>query len=598
MPRHAWLSVILLMLAVLSLPLAAQVAKIAPEKPKWGDTITITYDPGAAGASFLPGDEIYASWAVMAGGSVEAGWTRMEKKGGVFECQVPVRDGAGYFSAYFVTMYSWDSHALVGTKIYRKDGVPAQDAWHAEMTSSIEESKYGAAFDQERKLYPENYAVYRDKWWLDAFFKKSEIKDIVKKDMEALRRAAKKESPGLLYSQNEGYLLLDEEKTARDTLRKLVSSYPDSPYAAQALHDYDYQAFSKQIKGEGPAEVKKLELELVIKNPGAKNVRDFLEQAAWDSDAPLDPIRVGCSAWMKDEPDNPRPCYALGSALLKKGGDLKEAAALLGKAQNLLMQGKMRLYGDISGARSQLELPTYFKTAAEVYEKLGDLAAAMAEAKAAEALGKEVPADLFLLEASIWRRLGNLPQAEESLLEAQRRGAAKAGEELTAIYRQRHETADGFEAWLAKAMEKHAAAAPGAKKQAPGFDVKTIDGKALTLSDLKGKVVVLNFWFIGCAPCRVEMPGLNKLVEEFNAGDVVFIGFALDKADALEKFLKEVPFKYQIVAESSAVASQYGASAFPTHVLINKQGQIEFVLTGGSTNSLDELRPLIKNLLK
>jgi len=53
-----------------------------------------------------------------------------------------------------------------------------------------------------------------------------------------------------------------------------------------------------------------------------------------------------------------------------------------------------------------------------------------------------------------------------------------------------------------------------------------------------------------------------------------------------------------IVAESSAVASQYGASAFPTHVLINKQGQIEFVRTGGSTNSQDELRPLIKNLLK
>jgi peroxiredoxin len=588
-----------LLLAILSLSLGAQVAKVAPEMPKWGDTVTLTYDPAAKGAAFLPGDEIYAYWTVAVDGSLEQGWARMEKKGGVFQSQVSIPNGAGFLSAYFFTMDSWDSHALVGTKIYRKDGVPAQDAWHHEMTSMIEESKYREAFDKERKLYPKNYAVFRDKWWLDDFFEKSRIKEIVKKDMEVLRREAKKESPGLLYSLNWGYLHLDDDKTARDILRKLVESYPDSPYAALAMHDYDYQAASKPITGEGPAEVKKLELELFSKNPGSKDLRDLCEQISWESDAPLGFIRAGCEAWTKDEPDNPRPYFALGYALLKGGGDLREASALLGRAQNLLLQGKMKLYGyDISGNLFPLVAPNYFQTAAEIHEKLGDDAAALAETKAAQTLGKDVRPETFLLEATIWRRLGNLRKAEEALLEAQRRGAGKAEEELKSIYRQRHESVEGFETWLAKAMGKHVASEPGSKKQAPSFDVKTIDGKTLTLSDLKGKVVVLNFWFIGCGPCRVEMPGLNKLAEEFNTGDVIFIGFASDKADALRKFLKEIPFKYQIVAETSAVAAQYEVSVFPTHVLINRQGQIEFFLTGGSANRSEELRPLIRNLLK
>jgi peroxiredoxin len=573
-------------------------ARLAPDKPRWGDTITLSYDPAAKGAVFLPGDEIYVYWTVATDGSSERGWARMEKKGDIFQSQVPIPKGAGFLWAYFFTMDAWDSHALIRAMVYRKDGVPAQNAWRHQMTSG-DESKYQEAFGHERKLYPKNYAVFRDKWWLDEYLKKGQFKEILKKDMETLRRQAKKESPELLYSLNWGYLHLDDEKTAREILRKLVDSYPESHYTAWALHDHDYYAFSKQITGEGPAEVKKLGLELFRKNPGSKDLHDLCEQISWESNAPLELIRAGCEAWMKDEPDNPRPYYALGYALQKKGGDLKEASSLLGKAQNLLLQGRMKFYGDdIGGSLFQLRMPYYFQTSAEIHEKLGDDATALAETKAAQTLGKEVRPELFLLEASIWRHLGNLRNAVEALLEAQRRGAAKAEEELKAIYAQRHETVTGFETWLARAMEKHVASEPGSKKRAPDFDVKTIDGKTLKLPDLKGKVVVLNFWFIGCAPCRVEMPGLNKLTEEFNSGDVIFIGFALDKADDLRKFLEEVPFKYQIVAESSAVASQYGASVFPTHVLINRQGQIEYLLTGGSANRHEELRPLIQGLLK
>jgi len=225
--------------------------------------------------------------------------------------------------------------------------------------------------------------------------------------------------------------------------------------------------------------------------------------------------------------------------------------------------------------------------------------AAVAEIKTAQSLAKEENRpDLFTREASIWQKLGSFGKAEKSLLEARRRGAKDADGALKEIYRQRRQTDEGFDAWLADKTEKQPTTAPGDKKPAPRFEVMTLEGETLRLADLKGKVVVLNFWYVGCVPCQVEMPGLNKLVEEFTNGEVVFIGFALDEESRLREFLKKNPFKYKVVATSSSIDKQYGVSAYPTHVLINKQGFIEFIITGGSPERYEELRPLIRGLLK
>jgi peroxiredoxin len=201
-------------------------------------------------------------------------------------------------------------------------------------------------------------------------------------------------------------------------------------------------------------------------------------------------------------------------------------------------------------------------------------------------------------EASVWRSLGYFGKAEKSLLEARRRGAKKADGELKESYRKRHQTEEGFDAWLAEGTDKKPSTAPGDKKPAPGFEVKALDAETLHLDDLKGKVVVLCFWYIACAPCQVEIPGLNKLVEEFKSEDVVFIGFALDDESHLREFLNKTPFNYMIVAGSSSISKQYGVSAYPTHVIINKQGLVEFTITGGSPDIQENLRPLIRGLLK
>jgi peroxiredoxin len=581
--------------------LAAGPAKLTPDKPKWGDTVTVTYDPAVKGAKFLPGDTVYIFYDLKFPEVSKPGWAKLAVKDGIFQYDIKIPEGASFLSMFFMTMDGWDSNAMLRRMIFRHDGVAAEGAWQGDMSYDGTETGYLRFFNNERKLYPGNYSIYRDKWQIETTFKSTDQKPVIGREMRLLKKQGIKESPGLLRTLSWGYLLLDDEKASREVLRRMVYIYPENNDTAAALSEYDYQAFSKQIKGEGPEEVKQLKLELLRRNPGSIILRDsILPGISYEQDPPLDIIRTGCETWIKDEPENPTPHYTLAKVLLKKNGDLNEAAGLMAKALDRLVTGKLRLLADISGSVTERYLPDYYATAASIHEKLGDFSAAIAEIKAAQALSKEENRpDLFMHEASVWRSLGYFNKAEKSLLEARRRGAKSADGELTAIYQQRRKTDVGFDAWLAEQTKKQSpASSPGDKKPAPGFDVKDIDGETLRLADLKGKVVVLNFWFIGCAPCRVEMPGLNKLVEEFKPDEVVFIGFALDEESQLREFLKKIPFKYKIVAGASSIAGQYGASVFPTHVLINKQGLIEFTMTRGSPDSHEELRPLIQSLLK
>lgn len=104
-----------------------------------------------------------------------------------------------------------------------------------------------------------------------------------------------------------------------------------------------------------------------------------------------------------------------------------------------------------------------------------------------------------------------------------------------------------------------------------------IEGKKLRSKDLKGKVLVINYWFINCPPCRKEIPDLNELARKYkDSVNVKFIGIALDNSDALKNFLKIMPFEYQIVADGRDASDKYGVKAYPTHVIVDGEGKVYF----------------------
>jgi peroxiredoxin len=141
---------------------------------------------------------------------------------------------------------------------------------------------------------------------------------------------------------------------------------------------------------------------------------------------------------------------------------------------------------------------------------------------------------------------------------------------------------------------------------APEFSGKSLDGKTIRLSKLKGKVVVLNFWFIACAPCRIEVTPLNKIVKQFKGKDVVFISVARDKDADLIKHLQTVPFAFKVIADPTAAISGdiYHLFGYPTTIVIDKLGKIRYYTLGGkitedavSKELNEKLVPVINNYL-
>ncbi|MES2004771.1 MAG: TlpA disulfide reductase family protein [Bacteroidota bacterium] len=131
------------------------------------------------------------------------------------------------------------------------------------------------------------------------------------------------------------------------------------------------------------------------------------------------------------------------------------------------------------------------------------------------------------------------------------------------------------------------------------FTERDIRGNKYNLKELLGKVVVLNFWFINCPPCRMEMPDLNELVENYKDNkEVVFIAVALDEKYAIQDFLKTNPFQYNIIDNGRYIASKYGITSYPTHVILDRQGKVNFHTSGLATSTVPWIKKSIEAALK
>jgi thiol-disulfide isomerase/thioredoxin len=301
---------------------------------------------------------------------------------------------------------------------------------------------------------------------------------------------------------------------------------------------------------------------------------------------PLETMESICKLWMKDEPDNPKPYLRLSSAYKQGKVRLPEALALSEKALDLLVAGQLRLHGDIFGQMTDSLLPFAYVTAAELASDDGQYAKALAYAKAGETLGSATRPEGFTVEAQIWEALGHPSNAKTALIEAWKRGSEDAQKKLAADY--------------PDVLRNATAAAPDStRKNSPTFHGTTLDGKEVNFSQLKGKVIVANFWYTGCGPCKAEIPDLNRLARKFQDWDVIFLAFDVndDEDDAaLRRFLKQYPFDYTIVPHAGDTATQFGIHLFPSHVIVDRDGKIESKLEGGGAN-VQDLETIVARLV-
>jgi thiol-disulfide isomerase/thioredoxin len=108
-------------------------------------------------------------------------------------------------------------------------------------------------------------------------------------------------------------------------------------------------------------------------------------------------------------------------------------------------------------------------------------------------------------------------------------------------------------------------------------DMTDINGKKIKAGSLAGKIVVMNFWFIGCPPCRYEIPQLSKIAEDYkNNRDIIFIAIATDSVGAIKEFLKYNAFHYRLIGDGAKLSEDYGVKTCPLSLVINKEGTIIF----------------------
>jgi peroxiredoxin len=113
------------------------------------------------------------------------------------------------------------------------------------------------------------------------------------------------------------------------------------------------------------------------------------------------------------------------------------------------------------------------------------------------------------------------------------------------------------------------------------FKDKDINGEKIDINALKGKIVVLNFWFINCPACRIEMPELNTVVADYvNDPNVVFVGLCLDQKEKIKDFLQVTPFNFKQIADARYYGEKYSVTLYPTTVVLDKQGLIRFNSVG------------------
>lgn len=112
----------------------------------------------------------------------------------------------------------------------------------------------------------------------------------------------------------------------------------------------------------------------------------------------------------------------------------------------------------------------------------------------------------------------------------------------------------------------------------PEFDLLDLNGNRLTRTELKGKVLVLNFWFIGCSPCEMERPSLNDLTKIYaDNKDVVFISFAKNDKEQLTNFLAENPILYNVVpTDKDFIKTKFEINEYPVNIIIDRDGKYFF----------------------
>lgn len=164
----------------------------------------------------------------------------------------------------------------------------------------------------------------------------------------------------------------------------------------------------------------------------------------------------------------------------------------------------------------------------------------------------------------------------------------------------------GF-AWILVSADKSGTSTAGhipAPQQgflAPDFELPTITGETIKLSDLRGQAVLVNLWATWCPPCRAEMPAIEKIHNEYKDQGLVVLGVNMTYQDSpsdIPPFISEYGLTFPILLDkTNSVGSAYQLRSLPSSFFIDREGIIQEVVIGGPMAEA-LLRTRVEQILK
>ena len=136
---------------------------------------------------------------------------------------------------------------------------------------------------------------------------------------------------------------------------------------------------------------------------------------------------------------------------------------------------------------------------------------------------------------------------------------------------------------------------------APNFQLRDMNGRIMSLSDLRGKVVLLNFWATWCGPCRIEMPAMERLYRTYDRKDFEILAVSTDAQGVAvtRPFQQENKLTFPILHDADfRVGLSYGARTLPMTFMVDRQGIVRQHIFGARDWEAPEAHQLIEMLMK